>query len=183
MFTGIIEAQGVIRRIVPGRVRTVTVRTDLTGKAGDSIAVNGICLTVTAAGKAEFTVEATAQTMDRTTLPSWKARDRVNLERALAVGDRLGGHFVLGHVDETGKLVRVAANEYVFQASSRNRSWLVPRGSIAIDGISLTIGKVSGNLFSVYAIPHTLKNTTLGAARPGSLVNVEYDYLLKTAKG
>ncbi len=179
MFTGIIEEQGIIRRIVPGRTRTVTIRSGLSCRDGDSISVNGVCLTVTAAGKKEFSVEAVIQTRDVTTLPSWKAGDKVNLERALAVGDRLGGHFVLGHVDEKGMLVRIAGNEYIFRIPARHRKYLVPKGSIAIDGISLTIGKASGGMFSVYVIPHTLKNTTLRTIHPGSFVNVEYDYLAK----
>ena len=179
MFTGIIEDQGVIHRITPGRTRVVTIRSKLPGHIGDSIAVNGICLTVTVTGKNEFSVEAMTQTRDVTTLPSWKAGDKVNLERALAVGDRLDGHFVLGHVDEKGILARIAGNEYVFQISSRNRRYLIPKGSIAIDGISLTIGKTSGSMFSVYVIPHTLERTTLRNLRPGSFVNIEYDYLVK----
>lgn len=179
MFTGIIEDQGIIRRIVPGQTRTLVIHSALDCQVGDSIAVNGICLTVTQAGKKEFSVEAMIQTRDMTTLPLWQAGDRVNLERALAVGDRIAGHFVLGHVDEQGTLVRIAGNEYVFRISACNQRYLVPRGSIAVDGISLTLGKVSGRLFSCFIIPHTLRHTTLSGRRPGSPVNIEYDYLVK----
>lgn len=179
MFTGIIEDQGIIRRIIPGRTRTLVIHSDLACQAGDSIAVNGICLTVIHAGKNELSVEAMIQTRDVTTLPLWQAGDRVNLERALAVGGRIGGHFVLGHVDEKGILVRVAGNEYVFRISAGNQRYLVSRGSIAVDGISLTLGKISGRLFSCFIIPHTLSHTTLSSLRPGSPVNIEYDYLVK----
>jgi riboflavin synthase len=182
MFTGIIEERGNILRIARGRTKQLTVQSALEYKPGDSVAVNGICLTVTGVIKAGFTVEAMVQTKASTTLERWQVGDRVNLERALKLGDRLGGHIVLGHVDETAKLVRVAGNEYYFQAGVKHQKYIILKGSVSVDGISLTIGKVSRNIFSVSLIPHTLENTTFPSLKPGVFVNVEYDYLVKINK-
>jgi riboflavin synthase len=182
MFTGIIEERGKILKIVRGRTRRITIQSALENKTGDSVAINGICLTVTGIIKGGFTVEAMVQTKVSTTLERWQTGDRVNLERALRLGDRLGGHMVLGHVDETAKLVRIAGNEYYFQAGAKYQKYLITRGSICVDGISLTIGKLSRNVFSVSLIPHTLENTTLPYLRTGAFVNVEYDYLAKINK-
>jgi riboflavin synthase len=182
MFTGIIEEQGKILKIVRGRTNQMTVQSALEFKPGDSVAINGICLTVTGVIKAGFTVDAMVQTKESTTLERWQAGDRVNLERALKLSDRLGGHIVLGHVDETAKLIRVAGNEYYFQAGAKNQKYLIPKGSVCVDGISLTIGKVSRNVFSVFLISHTLQSTTFPSLKPGSFVNVEYDYLAKINK-
>lgn len=165
--------------IVRGRTSKLTVQSALEFKTGDSVAINGICLTVTGIMKSGFTVDATTQTKGATTLERWQAGDRVNLERALKLGDRLGGHFVLGHVDETAKLIRIAGNEYHFQIGAKNQRYLIPKGSVCIDGVSLTIGQVSRNVFSVSLIPHTIENTTFPNLRPGAFANVEYDYLLK----
>lgn len=179
MFTGIVEEPGKILKLIRGRISRLTIQSAFECKPGDSIAVNGICLTAAAVIKTGFTVEAMVQTRGSTTLDRWRTGDRVNLERALKVGDRLGGHFVLGHVDETAKLVRIAANEYYFQSGLKYQKYLIRKGSVCVDGISLTIAHLSRNIFSVSLIPHTLKNTTFSALRPGAFVNVEYDYLLK----
>ena len=179
MFTGIIEEQGKILKLVRGRISKLTIQSALEHKPGDSVAVNGICLTAAGVVKSGFTAEAMVQTRGSTTLDRWRTGDRVNLERALKIGDRLGGHFVLGHVDETAKLVRIAANEYFFQSGSKYQKYLIPKGSVCVDGISLTIVRVSRNIFSVSLIPHTLKNTTFPSLKPGIFVNIEYDYLLK----
>ncbi|MEO0216264.1 MAG: riboflavin synthase [candidate division WOR-3 bacterium] len=182
MFTGIIEQKGRISRIVKGRIRKVYIQSNLSIKSGDSIAVQGICLTVIDTFKDGFLVEAMEQTGKRTTLSQWSVGDYVNLERAMEIGGRIGGHIILGHIDEVGKLIRTKGNEYYFQIQSQNRKYLIPRGSIAIDGVSLTIGNSSGNIFSVFLIPYTLNNTTLGGLRVGSFVNIEYDYLVKAIK-
>jgi riboflavin synthase len=179
MFTGIIEDKGKILSITRGRARKISIQSVLENRTGDSIAVSGVCLTVTGLIKGGFTIEAVAQTRGSTTLDRWKIGDGVNLERALKLGDRLGGHMVLGHVDETAKLVRVAGNEYYFQSGLKHQKYLIPKGSVCVDGISLTIGKVSQNIFSVSLIPHTLENTTFPRLKPGAFVNVEYDYLVK----
>lgn len=179
MFTGIVEETGTIAKITGGRVQTMDVRSKLENQVGDSIAVQGICLTVTGLTKQGFTVEAMKQTERVTTLPDWRAGDTVNLERAMRLDGRLGGHILLGHVDEVIRCIRIAGNEYFFQAHTSNKPYLIKKGSVAIDGVSLTIGTVSGNVFSVNLIPYTRKQTTLGRVKLRSMVNVEYDYLTK----
>jgi riboflavin synthase len=129
-----------------------------------------------------FAVEAMAQTRGATTLERWKTGDPVNLERALKFGDRVGGHFILGHVDEVAKLIGIRGNNYKFQVSQQNAKYMVPKGSIAVDGVSLTITDITRNFVSVALIPYTLKNTTLERLKKGSFVNIEYDYLVKSVK-
>lgn len=119
------------------------------------------------------------QTKHITTLARWHAGSQINLERSLKIGDRIGGHLLLGHVDGLGKLIRIKDNEYFFQISPGHAKYLIPKGSIGIDGVSLTINSVSANIFSGSLIPYTLKNTTLGNLKIGSYVNIEYDYLIK----
>ena len=179
MFTGIVEETGTIEKITGGRVQTNAITSKLENQVGDSIAIQGICLTVTGQVKNRFTAEAMKQTERVTTLPDWRAGDAVNLERALRLDGRLGGHILLGHVDEVIRCMRIKGNEYFFQAHTSNKPYLVPKGSIAIDGVSLTIGTVSGNVFSVNLIPYTREHTTLGTVKLRSTVNVEYDYLAK----
>ncbi|MEO0206075.1 MAG: riboflavin synthase [candidate division WOR-3 bacterium] len=179
MFTGIVEEKGKILRIIKGKVQRMEIQSTLQVKPGDSISIQGICLTITDLAENGFSVEAMVQTKGRTTLSNWKTGDYVNLERAIALDGRLGGHIVLGHVDEVARIVRVKGNEYYFQTSNANNRYLIPRGSIAIDGVSLTIGNVSQNIISVFLIPYTLRSTTLGMRRAGDFVNIEYDYLVK----
>jgi len=176
MFTGIIEEKGRIKKIVRNQI---FIESDLENKKGDSIAVQGICFTVADVGENEFSVQAMRQTKRITTMQDWKRGDYVNLERALKFDGRIGGHIVLGHIDEVGKCIRIKKNEYYFQAGSGNARYLIPKGSIALDGVSLTLSYVSGNIFAVSLIPYTLKETTLGRLRVGSFVNIEYDYLGK----
>jgi riboflavin synthase len=149
MFTGIIEEKGKIANITKGKVQRIDIESTLKNKQGDSIAIDGICL------------------------------DRVNLERALTISSRLGGHILLGHVDETARVIRKKGNEYFFQISRKNQKYLIEKGSISINGCSLTIMSISNDIFSVSVIPYTLQNTTLGNLKIGSLVNLEYDYLIK----
>ena len=187
MFTGIIEATGSIRRVAPkGGGTSVTIETPkplAALKLGESIAVNGACLTVTGMRGRQFTVELSPETLRRTTLGKAAAGDRVNLERALRVGDRLGGHIVQGHVDGVGKLEAITPDRewslYRFAAPAALVPYLVDKGSIAIDGVSLTLFECKGPRFTVALIPHTLAVTTLGGRRPGDRVNVEADILLK----
>jgi riboflavin synthase len=179
MFTGIIEETGTIEKITGGRIQTIAVTSKLENQVGDSIAIQGICLTVTALTKNGFSVEVMKQTERITTLPDWRTGDRVNLERALQIGGRLGGHILLGHVDEVVRCIRIRGNEYYFQANTSNKPYLVAKGSVALDGVSLTIGSVSGNVFSVSLIPYTREYTTLGRVKLRSATNVEYDYLAK----
>ena len=179
MFTGIIEEKGRIVSISKGKVQKIAITSGLEVHKSESIAIEGICLTITDLTKNGFTVDAMRQTRGVTTLTEWRVGDHVNLERALRIGDRLGGHIMLGHVDEVGKLVRIKANEYFFKINPKNRSFLIPKGSIGINGASLTITSVGNDTFSVSLIPYTLKNTTLEQLRAGASVNIEYDYLSK----
>lgn len=179
MFTGIIEEKGRISSITRSKVQKITIASGLEVKKGDSIAVQGVCLTVTGIDKNGFAVDVMRQTRGVTTLPGWRAGEEVNLERALRITDRLGGHIMLGHVDEVGKLLRIKANEYFFQIKPDNMKYIIPKGSIGIDGTSLTIASIADRSFSVSLIPFTLNNTTLGRLRTGAAVNIEYDYLAK----
>ncbi|HHW60702.1 MAG TPA: riboflavin synthase [Syntrophomonadaceae bacterium] len=185
MFTGIIEELGTVQRIEKGinssqlyiQARQVLADT----KIGDSIAVNGVCLTVTEYGDDYFVADVMAETLLRTTLKQLSNGTRVNLERALRVGDRMGGHIVQGHVDGVGTIVEqrkedIATIIYI-KADPELLRYIVPKGSIAIDGISLTVVDVQTSRFSVSIIPHTEAVTTLGLKRTGEQVNLETDII------
>lgn len=188
MFTGLVEAVGRVEEVrEEGPGRRFAVRwPDLGGGAfvlGESIAVNGCCLTVIAADGDRFEVEAGPETLHRTNLGRKRAGDGVNLERSLRVGDRLGGHFVQGHVDTTATLRdRRPEGAWEFLAFDLDPAWsplMVPKGSVAVDGVSLTLVDVAPGSFSLMLIPHTLAATTLGTLRPGDAVNIETDMLAK----
>lgn len=179
MFTGIIEERGRILSISRAGVQQIKIDSGLQVNKGDSIAVQGVCLTVTGLTKQGFVVDAMKQTLGATTLNYWRAGDDVNLERALRVGDRLGGHIMLGHVDDVGRLVRVKKNEYFFEINPEYAPCVIAKGSIGVDGVSLTVSSVTGKRLSVSLIPYTLQNTALGSLRVGGRVNIEYDYLAK----
>jgi riboflavin synthase len=150
---------------------------------GESIAVDGACLTVTAKQGRRFRVDVSPESLRRTTLGTLAKGARVNLERALRVGDRLGGHVVLGHVDGVGTLEKIEPDGdwllYRFRAPGALRPFLVEKGSIAVDGVSLTVFACRAGRFTVALITHTLAKTTLGTRRPGAGVNLEADVLLK----
>ena len=187
MFTGIIQATGRVERggTSGGGARlTITTPRPLPRLGlGESIAVNGACLTVTARRDRRFTVEASPETLRRTTLGSLAPGTRVNLERALRMGDRMGGHIVQGHVDGVGRLEKVTRDGdwllYRFRAPRTLAPYLVEKGSIAVDGVSLTVSACRGPSFTAALIPHTLEQTTLGERKPGDRVNLEADVLLK----
>jgi len=189
VFTGLVEGMGRLERLVDenaGRRLTI-VWGDLVGseplKLGESVAVNGCCLTVVNLAGTNFEVQAGPETLARTNLGDRRLGDRVNLERALKVGDRLGGHFVQGHIDSTAVLrERRPEGEWDVIAFGIDPGWtklLVSKGSIAVDGVSLTLVDVGPDGFSVMLIPHTLALTTLGLIRPGDRVNIEIDILAK----
>lgn len=186
MFTGLVESLGTITRAEDaGAGRRLTVR-DPMGPAlvlGESVAVNGVCLTVVEMWVDEFAFEVGPETLIRTNLGRLAAGDRVNLERSLRVGDRLGGHFVQGHVDAVGTIdARVRNGDWEdvwFRCSADLTPLMVPKGSIAVDGISLTLVDVETERFSVMLIPHTQAVTTLGFKRAGDPVNLEADMLAK----
>jgi riboflavin synthase len=187
MFTGLVEALGRVDRVVEeGPGRRLSLRWPGLGDAlavGESVAVNGCCLTVVAGEGERFEVQAGPETLLRTNLGEKKAGDGVNFERSLRVGDRLGGHFVQGHIDTTATLrERRQEGEWEFLAFTLDPAWtplLVSKGSIAVDGVSLTLVDVWPDGFSIMLIPHTLAVTTLGLIKPGDRVNIETDILAK----
>jgi riboflavin synthase len=187
MFTGIIETTGRVERARSrgGGVRlTLAPARRLTRLAlGESIAVDGACLTVTSGNGRHFTVDVSPETLRRTTVANLARGARVNLERSLRVGDRLGGHIVLGHVDGVGRLDAITPEDewvlYRFRAPKPIWPYLVEKGSIAVDGVSLTVFRCQDGRFTAALIPHTLKQTTLAERVPGDRVNLEADVLLK----
>jgi riboflavin synthase len=187
MFTGLIEALGTVReRTVTGAgSRLVIVEPSIAAELhlGDSVAVNGVCLTVVAHDAETFTFEAGPETLARSNLGALAAGDRVNLERSLRVGDRLGGHFVQGHVDGVGQVARhISQGEWLtvwFSCPAELAAQMVSKGSVAVDGVSLTLVDVNADAFSVALIPHTLQHTTLGFKGTGAAVNLETDILAK----
>lgn len=187
MFTGIIEEVGTIqdlRTASQGAVITVAARQVTSGlKIGDSIAVNGVCLTATRIEPEFFVCDISAETLRISSLRQAKRGSRVNLERALMVGDRLGGHIVQGHVDGVGRFVSKAASgdgfEMTFEFPRELERYLVHKGSISVNGISLTISSLSRSTFGVAVIPHTLEATNLHQLIAGDPVNLEVDILAK----
>ena len=188
MFTGLIETLGTVDRLTPrgpGVELTVKATPKLVGELtlGESVAVDGACLTVTHMTRDRFTVDASAETMQRTTLGERRVGDAIHLERALRLGDRLGGHWVTGHVDGVGALSERAplgeAEQLWFSAPPQVMKYLVDKGSIAIDGASLTVNEVEESRFSVVLIPHTQSVLKLSNAPLGSSVNLEADILGK----
>lgn len=185
MFTGIIEELGIVRRLERGSdscfisIQANQVLGDV--QLGDSIAVNGVCLTVTSFDKEHFTADMMAETLAKTNLKDLSTGQRVNLERAVRLGDRMGGHLVQGHVDAVGiissqqrvdiaRILRINAPDEILK-------YLVAKGSVAIDGISLTVVEVLYDSFTVSIIPHTAQKTTLGFKNPGDTVNLEADII------
>ena len=187
MFTGITATMGCVRRLTRrGEDALLEIDTSLELgdiRIGDSIAVSGACLTVTALGGGGFTADVSAETLARTTLKVAKAGDRVNLEKALRVGDPLGGHIVLGHVDGVGtireKTVRSRSVVFGFEVDPELSRYIVEKGSVAVDGISLTVNSCEKNGFYVNIIPHTAAVTTLGIKTLSECVNIETDILAR----
>jgi len=187
VFTGIIEATGTVRTVEKrGNYRVLsitapTVTDEL--RVGDSIACDGACLTVVSCSSKTFVVEASQETVGTTILNGYRAGSIINLERALKVGDRLGGHFVSGHVDGTGRVQSIRdvgeSVELAVTFDARFDEMVVEKGSIAINGISLTVNSVRSGWLSVNLIPHTVRVTSLGKLNPGDLVNVEFDLIGK----
>lgn len=187
MFTGIIEEVGLIRHITRGHdsaVLTISAKNVLEGtKIGDSIAVDGICLTVTSMGKDFFTADVMHETLNRSALSRLGTACPVNLERAMPATGRFGGHIVAGHVDGVGSIGRIRRDAiavwFTILAGPEILRYVVEKGSITIDGISLTVATVDTAGFSVSTIPHTLEHTNLGTRRRGDLVNLETDLVGK----
>jgi riboflavin synthase len=187
MFTGLVETLGTLEALTPeGAGTRLTVRApEIAGQLvlGESVAVNGACLTVVANDSSSFAFQAGPETLARTNLGALRPGDRVNLERSLRVGDRLGGHLVQGHVDAVGAVdKRQPDGEWLtvwFRCPPALTAEMVSKGSVAVDGVSLTLVEVGTDRFSVALIPHTLAQTTLGFKQPGDAVNIETDVLGK----
>lgn len=187
MFTGIIEEIGKIKAVRhAGRsvVLEIEARKVLEDtRVGDSIATNGVCLTVTAMGNDFFSADVMLETMSRSNLGKLKPGDRVNLERALCLNSRLGGHLVAGHIDGTGRITDKVQDEIAIwltvSAAPELLRYIIEKGSITIDGVSLTIAAVGDSSFKVSIIPHTQEETTLTTKRIGEVVNLENDMIAK----
>jgi len=183
MFTGIIEAAGRVRGFSGARLEIEVPRNLARLKKGASLAVNGTCLTVAGRSAGTLRFDVVAETRRRTALGILKHGDRVNLERPLKVSSRLDGHFVLGHVDGVGRVKRLTPEKKGMSAlvsfPAPIRRFLVEKGSVTVDGVSLTLGKVSKPGFWIHLVPHTLKVTSLGGLKPGTRVNLEADVLAK----
>lgn len=183
MFTGLITDVGEIIGKSDGKFTLRTAYALRTEEAGISICCNGVCLTATSikplANAAEFSVDVSNETLAKTTLSEWALGSRVNLERSLKVGDELGGHIVSGHVDGVAKIIGItpdgASKRFLFEAPEHLSRYIAPKGSVALDGTSLTVNEVSECRFGVNLIPHSLTVTTWGAKNPGDLVNLEVD--------
>ena len=187
MFTGIIEEVGVIKSIRMGaQSAVITIEAEKVLEdihLGDSIAMNGVCLTVTSFDSHSYSVDIMHESLKRTNLGSMKSGSRVNLERAMAADGRFGGHIVAGHVDGTGKITSMEKDDNAvwiyIQAEPSVLKYIVEKGSITIDGISLTVAKVDEKSFAVSVIPHTGTHTTLLEKKPGDTVNLENDMIGK----
>ncbi len=187
MFTGIIEELGTVERVTRGRVSAVIairaehILSDL--KIGDSVAVNGVCLTATGLTGHGFTADVMHETLDRSALAGLGPGSRVNLERAMAANGRFGGHIVAGHVDGVGTIAAIEQDDnaiwFTITAPAQVLRYVVEKGSIAIDGISLTVARVETDRFAVSVIPHTAAVTLLGLRRTGDRVNLESDLVGK----
>jgi riboflavin synthase len=183
MFTGIVEEIGTVRSADAGRL-TVAARKVLDdANPGDSVAVNGVCLTIVEMTSESFSVDVMPETLRRTNLGALKAGDRVNLERPLAVGGRFGGHFVQGHIDGTSRVVSVTPERDAillrFEAPPEIMRYIVEKGFIAVDGVSLTVVECSSTAFGVSLVAYTQRNSTLGGKKPGDMVNLEVDIIAK----
>jgi riboflavin synthase len=178
MFTGIVEELGTVVAVAPDRVRLSAATVLADAEVGDSIAVDGCCLTLVELGEGWWDADVSAETLKRTTLGDLQPGDRVNLERPVRAQDRLGGHIVQGHVDGVGEIVEPALDLRVRMPRDLLR-YVVEKGSIAVDGVSLTVVDVLDDGFTVALIPHTARVTTLGLKGPGDPVNLEVDVTVK----
>jgi riboflavin synthase len=183
MFTGIIEEVGTVRAARPGKLTIAASKVLEDTKKGDSIAINGACLTVTEISPDSFSVDVMPETLRRTNLGALRPGDGVNLERPLAVGGRMGGHFVQGHIDGTGKVLSaIREGEALllrFEAPQDIMRYVVEKGFIAVDGVSLTVVEYDATSFKVSLVAYTIENTILGRRRPGDMVNLEVDIIAK----
>jgi riboflavin synthase len=186
MFTGIITDLGRVRRLRRGDFLDLTIATAFDTSAiplGASIACSGACLTVVAVEPGAFSVQASVETLAHTTLGQWEAGTPVNLERSLRLGDELGGHLVLGHVDGLARIVErrpeAESVRFVVEVPLGLAPFIAPKGSVTLDGVSLTVNELAQDRFGVNIIPHTLSCTTFGQAQPGQQMNLEIDLIAR----
>jgi riboflavin synthase len=186
MFTGIITDVGRVLRLQRGELLDLTIATAFETSAipvGASIACSGACLTVVAVEPAAFAVQASVETLTCTTLGEWQEGTPVNLEKPLRLGEELGGHLVLGHVDGMVRIVErrpeAESVRFVFEAPEELMPFVAPKGSVALDGVSLTVNEVAQNRFGVNIIPHTLARTNFGSLRAGQRMNLEIDLIAR----
>jgi len=191
LFTGIVSDLGVLASVKPARgLKRLRISSRYPAREialGASILCDGICMTAVAKGGGSkggwFEVEAGAETLQGTTVTQWKVGKRINLERALRLGDELGGHLVTGHVDGIARIVdrrpEAESVRFVFEVPAGLERFIAPKGSVALDGVSLTVNEVSGTRFGVNIIPHTLACTNFGAAMPGQRMNLEIDLIAR----
>ncbi len=187
MFTGIVEEIGTIKQIQRGKNSAfITIGAERVldeTKIGDSIAVNGVCLTVTGLLAGAFVADVMHETLNRSTLAGISSGNHVNLERAMPANGRFGGHIVAGHIDGTGKIIQIQKDDtaiwFTIQAKPPVMRYIVEKGSIAVDGISLTVAKITNETFSISAIPHTVTQTVLREKQVGDFVNLETDIVGK----
>jgi riboflavin synthase len=189
MFTGIVTDVGQVRHIEKRGDTHIVIATNYDVAAveiGASISCSGVCMTVVDKGGTSdrwFAVTASAETLSKTNMGQWKTGDRVNLERPMRVGDELGGHIVTGHIDGVAEIVRIEpegeSTRMTFQAPASLARFIASKGSVALDGVSLTVNEVDGSRFGVNIIPHTTQATTFGKVKPGSKVNLEIDLLAR----
>lgn len=189
MFTGLVEAVGSVRSLEKrGDAARLTLETTLAPELalGESLAVNGCCLTVTSTDGSSASFDLLVETLNRTNLGTLSSGSRVNLERALRADGRFGGHFVQGHIDTTAEVLSAEKKgsdlNLVIAIPEGGVRYLIGKGSIAVNGVSLTVASLDEDRFGLWIIPHTLQETNLGDLRPGSLVNLEYDMLAKYAE-
>lgn len=187
MFTGIVDHCGQIQSVEFNNQRaTLWIQSQFDAlQLGESISIDGVCLTITETREKSFACELSPETLRLTTAKNYVVGARVNLERALQLSDRLGGHFVFGHVDQTLRVSEIKSHQefiemHFAEVSAEQQSYLNPKGSVAINGVSLTINSIDSNSFSVMLIPHTLNRTNLASLQIGQLINIEFDFLAKT---
>ena len=188
MFTGLIKDIGTIASIEPlgnGKEASIECSFDflLEASIGDSISINGVCSTITQKTPTQFTVQFLKETLNKTTMKSIRPNDKVNLEPCLTLQTKLGGHLVSGHVDDTGTIQSIEKDGewsiIAIKYDARFSHYLIPKGSIALDGISLTVVDLSNQHFTCHIIPHTLENTNLHTKKPGDTINLEFDQVGK----
>ena len=183
MFTGIVEEMGIVSKITNNGMTVKALRILSDVKLGDSIAVNGTCLTAVSFSNSEFSVDLSPETMRRTSLSQLTEGSRVNLERALSASDRMGGHIVQGHVDATGRITSIKpdGDSIIFRVRIPKRldKYIVEKGFVAVDGISLTVVKRGASSFTLAVVPYSLENTNLAILSEGDQVNLEADILAK----